>query len=230
MVGMRLALPGCMPHLLDPSRDGLDLGELWHALRAGTVFVTETNCRNGRCFATLSDHAEGREGPRDGDLQALERVLAGELNKVVASELHISPSTLSLHCSKALRAIATQSLVSRVPIVLVTAALCARGWLLPRARIEGGVERGLVISFELPGKRLMARLTGVEAEVLRMTVEGKSHAEIASGRGTSRRTVANQLGAIFRKLGVSGRSALRALAVEEESRAWSAQASELALP
>jgi DNA-binding CsgD family transcriptional regulator len=219
-----------MPDLLAPVRVGLDLGELWHALRAGAMFVTATECRRDRCFATVSANPRGRQGPPAEDLQALERVLGGELNKVVASELGISASTLSLHCSKALRAIATEALVSRVPIVLVTAALCARGWSLPPARIEGSVDDGLVVSFDLPGKRLMARLTSVEAEVLRMTIEGKSHAEIASGRGTSRRTVANQLGAIFKKLGVSGRSALRALAVEDESRAFSATASELALP
>ena len=87
----------------------------------------------------------------------------------------------------------------------------------------------MVVSFELPGKRLKAGLTTVEAEVLRMTVEGMSHAEIANGRGTSRRTVANQLGAIFRKLGVSGRSALRARVVQEESRGWSGQPSDLLL-
>lgn len=219
-----------MPDLFDLTRESLDLGELWHSLRAGTVFVTATECRSGRCFATLSAHALGRQGPPTEDLKALERVLSGELNKVVASELGISASTLSLHCSKALRAIATESLVSRVPIVLVTAALCARGWSLPEARVEERLEDGLVVSFDLPGRRLMARLTGVEAEVLRMTIEGKSHAEIATGRGTSRRTVANQLGAIFKKLGVSGRSALRALAVEDESRAWNARAAELALP
>jgi len=217
-----------MSDLLDPTRSALDLGALWHALRDGSVFVTATECRGDRCFATLSANPQGRQGPPNEDLQALERVLAGELNKVVASELGISASTLSLHCSKALRAIATESLVSRVPIVLVTAALCARGWSLPQARVEERLADGLVVSFDLPGKRLMARLTGVEAEVLRMTIEGKSHAEIATGRGTSRRTVANQLGAIFRKLGVSGRSALRALAVEDESRAWNSREAELA--
>jgi DNA-binding NarL/FixJ family response regulator len=219
-----------MADILDPTRLGLDLGELWQALRGGTLFVTATECRGDRCFATLSAHPRGRQGPPAEDLEALERVLGGELNKVVASELGISASTLSLHCSKTLRAIATESLVSRVSIVLVTAALCARGWSLPPARVDGSGVDGLVVSFELPGKRLMSRLTGVEAQVLRMTIEGKSHAEIASDRGTSRRTVANQLGAIFKKLGVSGRSALRALAVEEQSRAFRAGLSELGLP
>lgn len=213
-----------MHPVLDPTRDGLDLGELWHALRDGAVFVSMTSCTAQRGFATVS--AQPSRGPQPEDLQALERVLAGELNKVVADELGMSESTLSVHCSKALRAIATHSVVSRVPILLVTAAICARGLPMPRARIEGATSTGLIISFEVPGKGLMARLTRVEAEVLRLTIEGKTHAEIATGRGTSRRTVANQLGAIFRKLGVSGRSAVRALAVADESRAWSARLAE----
>lgn len=213
-----------MHPILDPTRDGLDLADLWHALRVGAVFVPATSCSDERCFATLSAH--DRRAPRPVDLRALERVLAGELAKVVADELGMSESTLSLHCSNALRAIATHSVVSRVPLVLVVSALCARGWPMPRACIEGATESGLVISFEIPGRGLMSRLTRVEAEVLRQTIAGKTHAEIASGRGTSRRTVANQLGAVFRKLGVSGRSAVRALAVTDESRIWRAQTSQ----
>jgi DNA-binding NarL/FixJ family response regulator len=39
-------------------------------------------------------------------------------------------------------------------------------------------------------------------------LEGSSHAQISSERGTSARTVANQLATAFRKLGVSGRGQL----------------------
>jgi DNA-binding CsgD family transcriptional regulator len=218
-----------MQALLDPARDVLDLADLWHALKDGQLFVTETTCHHGRCFTTLSTRANGRPTARREELAALERVLSGELNKVVAIELGVSASTLSLQCSKALRSIASETLVSRVSIVLVMAALAARGWQLPQARVDHRGETDAVVSFDLPGSRLMARLTSVEADVLRLTVEGKSHSEIAVGRGTSRRTVANQLGAIFRKLGVSGRAALRARVVEEHSREWSAKAARAVL-
>jgi DNA-binding NarL/FixJ family response regulator len=209
-----------MQPLFDPRTDALDLGELWHALKAGSVCVTETACGEGRCYASLSCRTNEPRMPRAHDLLALERVLAGELGKVVASELGVSISTVSNHCSKALLALGARSATSRVPIVLVTSALCARGWRLPPARVEQRSEGALIVSFELPGKRLMSRLTRGEAEVLRMTIEGKTHLEIARDRGRSRRTVANQLAAIFRKLGVSGRAALRAFAVEDESRDW----------
>lgn len=53
-------------------------------------------------------------------------------------------------------------------------------------------------------------LTEAEREVLRRILRGESNAEIAAARQTSLRTVANQVGAIFRKLGVSSRGELAA--------------------
>jgi DNA-binding CsgD family transcriptional regulator len=55
-------------------------------------------------------------------------------------------------------------------------------------------------------------LTAAEGEVMRLACEGLSSAEIATRRGTAARTVANQLGSIYAKLGVASRSELAALA------------------
>jgi DNA-binding CsgD family transcriptional regulator len=54
-------------------------------------------------------------------------------------------------------------------------------------------------------------LTPVEAEVTRLLAAGLSNAEIARVRGTARRTVANQVASVFRKLGVSSRLELNTL-------------------
>jgi hypothetical protein len=43
---------------------------------------------------------------------------------------------------------------------------------------------------------------------VRGLLEGRNYLEIAKKRGTSTRTVANQLAAAFRRLGVSGRASL----------------------
>jgi DNA-binding CsgD family transcriptional regulator len=51
-------------------------------------------------------------------------------------------------------------------------------------------------------------LTAAEAEVVELVVRGRSNREIADARGTSPATVANQLSAVFRKLGVHSRSDL----------------------
>jgi DNA-binding CsgD family transcriptional regulator len=56
-----------------------------------------------------------------------------------------------------------------------------------------------------------AVLTTSEADVVRLLSKGRSTAEIATTRSVSYRTVANQLAAVYRKLGVSSRTELLAL-------------------
>ena len=48
-------------------------------------------------------------------------------------------------------------------------------------------------------------LAAGEREVLRLVLEGRSNAEIAAARGTSARTVANQVASLLRKLGARSR-------------------------
>jgi DNA-binding CsgD family transcriptional regulator len=62
---------------------------------------------------------------------------------------------------------------------------------------------------------LPAGLTPSERAVALLAARGASNAEIARARGTSARTVANQLAEVFRKLGVGSRSELAALAAGE---------------
>ena len=54
------------------------------------------------------------------------------------------------------------------------------------------------------------RLTPSEREVLGLLIEGRSNGEIALARGTARSTIAKQVVAIFRKLGIGSRRELRA--------------------
>ena len=51
-------------------------------------------------------------------------------------------------------------------------------------------------------------LTGAEIEVADLVLEGRSNAEIAELRGTSARTVANQVVSVFRKLAIQSRAEL----------------------
>ena len=51
-------------------------------------------------------------------------------------------------------------------------------------------------------------LTDAERDVVQLAVSGRSNAEIADVRGVSVRTVANQLAAVYGKLGVNSRSEL----------------------
>jgi DNA-binding NarL/FixJ family response regulator len=75
----------------------------------------------------------------------------------------------------------------------------------------GGVEF-TVVSEPAEAPDALTKLTGAEREVALAALRGLSNEEIARARGTSKRTVANQLAALYRKLGVGSRAELAALA------------------
>lgn len=63
----------------------------------------------------------------------------------------------------------------------------------------------LVLSYHPLEVELPEELTAAEADVVQGVLRAESNAEIASRRGSSVRTVANQLASIFRTLGVFSR-------------------------
>jgi DNA-binding NarL/FixJ family response regulator len=69
-----------------------------------------------------------------------------------------------------------------------------------------------VLWFPLPGGDQAAELTPAEHEIVDALLAGKQNSEIAHERRTATRTVANQVAAIYRKLGVSSRAELMARA------------------
>ena len=78
-------------------------------------------------------------------------------------------------------------------------------------------EEFLVLSYGLGRVRLPDSLTDAEREVAEAFVRGGSMSEIARERGTSKNTVANQLRAIYAKLGATSRLDLaRVLVIDAE--------------
>jgi DNA-binding CsgD family transcriptional regulator len=75
--------------------------------------------------------------------------------------------------------------------------------------VEVGGEPFVVLSLPLD-TWMPACLSPSEREVALAVLGGLSNVEIARRRGTSSRTVANQLASIYRKVGVSSRSGLTA--------------------
>lgn len=76
----------------------------------------------------------------------------------------------------------------------------------------GGAEFAVL---EWPARRpvLPATLTPAERAVAALAIAGLANREIARRRGVAARTVANQLAAVFQKLGVGSRSELTARAM-----------------
>lgn len=79
-------------------------------------------------------------------------------------------------------------------------------------QLMGGGDAFVVLSFHMPRATIPAGLTDAEGAVLLLLLHGLPSSTIAYVRGTSCRTVANQLASIYRKLGVSSRVELAARA------------------
>jgi DNA-binding NarL/FixJ family response regulator len=73
-----------------------------------------------------------------------------------------------------------------------------------------GDDQFAVLSIPLDEGVATAALSEAEREVAMLAAKGLKNAEIARRRGTSVRTVANQMASILRKLGVSSRYELAA--------------------
>jgi len=80
--------------------------------------------------------------------------------------------------------------------------------------VGGRLDGGDVVVFSYPYVAPLAldSLTAAERDVVASLLAGRSTAEIAQRRGTSARTVAVQVGRVFRKLRVRGRGELAAAA------------------
>jgi DNA-binding CsgD family transcriptional regulator len=67
-----------------------------------------------------------------------------------------------------------------------------------------------VVTVPLERESPLAKLTPVERQVAILAATGRTNAEIGRRRGTSERTVANQMASILRKVGVGSRYHLTA--------------------
>lgn len=183
----------------------LSMSDVWQQLVTGQMFIARTYATVGRCFVLT----ESRDRPRRAapqELAVLERVLTGEQPKVVAAELGVSLPTVCQYCRNALDTFCNFTTPSRASTFIVMAAFAGQGITMPSPVFHGVDHSGYtVLSVALPDAELRCRLSKTELTVAHALIQGKSHAEICAERGTSPRTVANQLSSIYRKLGVSGR-------------------------
>jgi DNA-binding CsgD family transcriptional regulator len=188
-----------------------DLGAIWRSLADGRVKVADTFSRRGRSYLVLAkvspdDSSRVLPPPLRSTFEAV--VHSGAL-KVVASEKGCTVSTIAMRAKQALTFIGLPCPFSRAPALLILAVHASRGTnVLAPARVSEIVtaERSLeVVSIEELGLAVASRLSPGENAVVREWLDGRSHAEVAAGRHTSARTVANQISTASRKLGTSGR-------------------------
>lgn len=197
-----------------------ELGELWRELVSGRCRVADSFHSETRCYLVLVPVAPGgscTRRPSPKGLHLLERLLLEGSQKRLALSLGVSTSTVAGLTRDCLFGMGLGCSPSKVPPLLVMAAHAEHGHASREAAARSSQLLGAdswfrVISAVRPDQTLKDLLPSAEFAVARLLVDGQSHAEIARLRGSSLRTVANQLASVFQRLGVSGRAdLLRAL-------------------
>jgi DNA-binding CsgD family transcriptional regulator len=160
--------------------------DLWRALHSGLLSVVGESCGGVRHYALTAHPPEARvrRALEPRVVQALERLVGGAQFKVVAADVQLSVSRLSRLVGGAARQLGFETAFEAVHVL------------------------GAVLGE--PDPDLSHRLSAGERDVLRLVQGGLSNREIASRRGRSEHTVANQVAALLRKTGLPGRRALAA--------------------
>lgn len=191
----------------------ISLCSLWRELARGRSRVLYGFFAEERCYLVVSPKSEAGAKPvRARRLEILTAVLGGALQKNIAFGLALAPSTVALNSRLALESFGVDGRPSRAHPLLMFAARAASESAVVLVKCStfvgpDGRERR-VIGMPRPDRCLARVLPSAELAVIRCLVEGLSYEEIARGRGTSTRTIANQIGAVFRRLRVSGRNEL----------------------
>jgi len=198
-----------------------DVSRLWRELCEGSWKFVHTFSSATRCYAILREQVIPRP-PEPRLLTMLALVMTGERRKVLAFDLNLSVSTVSGAVQSCFRSMGLEC--RHAPTLLIMAVCDIRQTKLPAASwklapLEYAGARYFVVSVRRPDLTFPSRLSAAETAVIHELVSGLSYADIAEKRATSVRTVANQIAAAFRKLGVSGRQSLieRLIAHEHQS-------------
>jgi DNA-binding NarL/FixJ family response regulator len=177
---------------------------LWDALLAGQWSLLDAFTAGGVRYVVARRNSADDAAPRalgERERAVLELVLAGRSGKWIALDLHVSESTVARALRTALR---------RVGVVDTVALAGIKGALFetiedPTTGIDLAIARLSVVATGVPA------LSDAERGVMTGILDGKRVAAIAHERGTSPRTVANQISSIYKKLGVSSRREILAL-------------------
>lgn len=175
---------------------------LWPALLAGTWSLLDTFMAGGTRHVVAGRNPEGGGSLRallPREREVVELALTGRSGKWIAFELELSESTVARTLRTALRRLGVAD--SSDLVGLKTALFEPIGGV-------PGVELAMA---QLTPAATSAGLSDAERAVVTGILGGKRIAAIAHERGTSPRTVSNQLASVYRKLGVSSRREVIAL-------------------
>jgi DNA-binding CsgD family transcriptional regulator len=192
------------------------LGDIWQDHVGGRLRAWWESVGPDRVLLVSRMDAKNRGCLDAGDTNLVARVLSGDQQKCVASDLGLAPSTVS---GRFIRALDRLDLArATVPLPLI---LAAQVWVgvgeIARARSAVFTSQGhvcVVVSVPRPVTSHIANLTTSERMIAQWVIEGHARPDIARHRETSINTVSRQFHAIHSALHLTGRYALIRRALE----------------
>lgn len=196
-------------------------GVLWTGLIARRLRVVQASTLRESASLVLRAVADpgGDAGGLDTAATIFDAVIRGKLQKAVAIDGNLSPSSVAGKLGRVVSGMGLRCNFMRLPLgVALLAHACGRAELLEHycegPRFDDGSPATFSVTLRRCDRWLADRLSKCEYEVARLFLEGADYGSIARARATSVRTVANQMSAVFRKAGVSGRFGLLRTTVE----------------
>jgi DNA-binding NarL/FixJ family response regulator len=185
--------------------------ELWHGLIAGRWSLVDHWEANGCRYVAAYRNQPDMHDPRG--LTSQERVVLpyaalGASNKEIAFALGLSTVSVGTAVSRLVRKLRCRRRSDLVAFANPTRAQDL--WLA-----VGDGEVGVLSVAHVVRSPAASRLSRGERAIANLVVAGQSNAAIALSRGTSQRTIANQLHNIFDKLEVGSRGELVRLLTRE---------------
>ncbi|OQX67214.1 MAG: hypothetical protein B6A08_16625 [Sorangiineae bacterium NIC37A_2] len=166
-------------------------------LLAGRWSLIDRYEENGRRYVVAYRNPAGVLDPRrlsERERDVVARVALGMSQKLVAAELGIKESTIATIAHKVVRKLGLRS-TRELPLF----------WRDLDGTPTSLNFANLSVFSQINGNTAPAHLTQAERDVLKHVIAGQSNRQIAEHRGSSERTVANQIAALLRKLGASSR-------------------------
>jgi DNA-binding NarL/FixJ family response regulator len=179
----------------------------WEGLVDGRWSLVDRFDSDGKRFVVAIRNDPVHPDPRGltrRERQVAEFVGLGRATKEISYILGVSVSTVNACTAHAQEKLGLRSLAE-------LAAFFAQGGLRCKlAEVAVAGEELLLGAYPLVNERRVASLTAAEREIVVHLISGSTNRDIAQRRGSSERTVANQLQSIFRKLGARSRAELAA--------------------
>jgi DNA-binding CsgD family transcriptional regulator len=203
------------PWATSPPVQTVELASCWQELASGRRQVADSAASDDHYFLLLTRAVKpvaARRGIRTRNFRVLNQVLLTPSRKQVALELGLSASSIAALSKQCLNAMGLGCTPCTAPPLLIMAAAADRAQASGATAATG--ERWLLAPhFELiraprPELRFAAAFSRGQFDVAQRLLEGNSYEQIAVRRQTSTRTIANQVAAVFQRLGVSGRNEL----------------------